>query len=242
MTFHIVMATSLNLRSEPIVDDKTKLAEFPLGTQVEEMEAKPDRSWLRVRVGTMQGWMNNRHLLRAESYHAHPWLPIAVREYGVGVAEVAGTGSNPRIDEYLATVGASDDETAWCSAFAKWCVLQARASNPAIPAPTKITAAARSWHISQWGKDVTASAPLGSVVVLWRRRESDEKAFTDVDKNGSADEVRTLGTGGHVGFLASPFKTGEAQISLLGGNQSNRVCKETYTLGKDYGLLSIRSV
>lgn len=241
MKFHIVMATSLNLRHEPRVKS-TKLAEFPLGTQVEELEANPDRSWLRVHVGTMEGWMNNRHLLRAESYHAQPWLPIAVREYGVGVAEVAGTDSNPRIDAYLATVGASDDETAWCSAFAKWCVLQARASRPAIPEPTKITAAARSWHTSQWGKDVTTAAPLGSVVVLWRRRSSSEKGFTEADRSGTPQQVLEKGSGGHVGFLASPFNPDDPQISLLGGNQGNRVCKAIYSLGRDYGLLSIRSV
>jgi uncharacterized protein (TIGR02594 family) len=237
MTSHVVLATSLNLRTDPRVKSK-KLGDFPLGTLVEELNANADRSWLRVRIGTVEGWMNNGYLLRTESYRARPWLPIAVREYGV--EEVVGKFSNPRIDEYLTTVGASGDETSWCSAFAKWRVLQARASHPTKPDLKKVNAAARSWHLGSWGADVTATAPLASIVVLWRRRKATEPGFTEVDRSGTPEQVQAKGSGGHVGFLASPYRPGDTQISLLGGNQSNRVCKATYQLGHDYGLLSIR--
>jgi len=238
MTSHIVLVTSLNLRAEPRVKSR-KLAEFPLGTQVEELSSNDDRSWLRVRIGTLEGWMNNSHLLRSASYYAQTWLPIAVREHGVAERAVK---SNPRIDEYLATVGTSDDETSWCSAFAKWCVLQARQGNPKIPDPKKITAAGRSWHLQKWGTDVSATGPLGSIVVLWRRRTATESGFTEVDRSGSPEQVMAKGTGGHVGFLASPFKLGDTQISLLRGNQNNQVCKSTYPLGNNYGLLSFRGL
>jgi hypothetical protein len=54
--------------------------------------------------------------------------------------------------------------------------------------------------------------------------------------------ILAKGTGGHVGFLVSPFRNGDTQISLLGGNPSNRVCKASAALGNDYGLLSIRGL
>lgn len=242
MKSHVVLATSLNLRTAPHVDNTAILAALPLGTLVEELDANADRSWLRVRLGALEGWMNNSYLLRADAYSACPWLPIAVGEFGV--AEVAGIENNPRIQTYLATVigGEVADETAWCSAFAKWCVLQARANHPKIPVLKKITASARSWHSSQWGNDVTASAPLGSVVVLWRRRNPTEKGATEADRSGTAQQVQDKGNGGHAGFLASPFKPGDTQINLIGGNQNNRVCKDTYPLGNNYGVLCIRSV
>jgi hypothetical protein len=124
----------------------------------------------------------------------------------------------------------------------KWCVAQARLNNPIVPDLKKISAAARSWHLQKWGTDVTLKAPLGGIVVLWRRREAMEPGFTEVDKNGSPEQVLAKGTGGHVGFLASPFKSGDTQIILMGGNQKNQVCKSTYQLGNDYGLLSIRGL
>jgi uncharacterized protein (TIGR02594 family) len=241
LTHHIVLATSLNVRAHPrTTSDSLIMAVLPAGTAVEELDANADRSWLRIRLGAIEGWASNRYLCRKEAYMNSSWLSVAASEFGI--AEIAGPEHNPRIQTYLSTVVAKDarDETSWCSAFAKWCVLQARHGNPKIPDPKKISAAARSWHLQKWGSDVSTTAPLGSIVVLWRRRKATEPGFTEADRSGTPEQVQAKGSGGHVGFLASPYRPGDTQISLLGGNQSNRVCKSTYQLGHDYGLLSIR--
>src|SRR5262245_39966632 len=56
-----------------------------------------------------------------------PWYQVALEELAHGVAEIAGPESNPRILEYHAscTLHATNDDVAWCSAFANWCVTQA---------------------------------------------------------------------------------------------------------------------
>ena len=53
-----------------------------------------------------------------------PWMEYALQEYGT--REIAGRRSNPRVEEYLRSVGNhGSDETAWCSAFVNWCMEQA---------------------------------------------------------------------------------------------------------------------
>lgn len=49
-----------------------------------------------------------------------PWMQKALGEQGV---HEWNPGDNPRIKEYLASVGLSGpDETSWCSAFVNWCM------------------------------------------------------------------------------------------------------------------------
>lgn len=71
------------------------------------------------------------------------WMDVAEKE--LGVAEVPGDQDNPRIVEYhqATTLKATDDETAWCSAFVNWCMQQAKVLGTG-------SAAARSWLT--WGK------------------------------------------------------------------------------------------
>jgi hypothetical protein len=244
MTTHIVLPTSLSVRLYPrATADSTVLGVLSKGIIIEELDADKDRAWLRCRVGALEGWVSNTYLLREAAYRANTWMPMAYNEFGV--AETPGSSNHPRIDLYLAAIGLAgkkEEDNSWCSGFAKWCMLQARLANANVPDPKAIHSGARSWHKSAWGKDVTISAPLGSVVVLWRRRGVNEPGATEADRTGTPEQVRAKGTGGHVGFLASPFRSGDTQISLLGGNQNNRVCKASYALGKDYGLLSIRGL
>lgn len=88
-----------------------------------------------------------------------PWLIVALDELADGVLEVPGPGSNPRILDYLATVGLSNvgDETPWCAGFVQWCLQQAGR-------PGTGRAAARSYL--RWGRQTTAD--VGAVAVLWR--------------------------------------------------------------------------
>lgn len=85
------------------------------------------------------------------------WLAVAENE--TGVTEIPGPLSEPRIDEYLATVGmAADDDIPWCAAFCNWCLMMA--GNHGTGRPN-----ARSFL--EWG--VAQDAPqIGSVVVLRR--------------------------------------------------------------------------
>jgi uncharacterized protein (TIGR02594 family) len=51
------------------------------------------------------------------------WLMVALNE--LGQKEISGDGNNPRILEYLATVGfKGGDEIPWCAAFVNWCLSQ----------------------------------------------------------------------------------------------------------------------
>jgi uncharacterized protein (TIGR02594 family) len=242
MTTHITLPTSLNVRIHPrATADSTVLGVLPKGTLIDELDANEDRSWLRCRIGTLEGWVSNKYLLREAAYRANAWMPVAYNEFGV--AETPGNRNHPRIDLYLATIGLAgkaEENNSWCSGFAKWCMLQARLADPSTPNPKNITSGARSWHTSKWGTDMTAGAPLGSVVVLWRRREANEDGGKDQAR--SVAQVISAGTGGHVGFLAEPFNAGVQKVTLLGGNQGNQVSKSTYDFGNNYGLLSIRSL
>lgn len=117
---------------------------------------------------------------------------VALGEYGV--AEIIGSGTNPRINTYLRTTSLPaeglTDETPWCSAFVNWAVTQSGARGTG-------SAAARSWLT--WGKKV-AVPQLGTIAVLWRDLPTSSK--------------------GHVAFFV---RRDGANIWLLGGNQGNRV-------------------
>ena len=88
------------------------------------------------------------------------WLQIAQQEESRGVHEVSGAQHNPRILEYHQTtsLGASTDETAWCSAFVNWCIRQA-----GVVGTNR--ANARSWL--SWGHALVTPR-YGCVTVLWR--------------------------------------------------------------------------
>jgi uncharacterized protein (TIGR02594 family) len=226
---HLVIATALNVRAEPNAAS-TVQAVLPRFAVVDEIDTTPDRGWIKVVAPGYRGWVNNGYLIREELID-HPLARIAYQEFGIG--EVAGPRSNPRITEYQASIpgaSAGDDEVPWCSSFMHWCVKKLKGS-----VQPHINASARSWDA--WGTAVTSAAPppVGSIAVLWRR-----DAVADAGK--TAEQIRHSGTSGHVSLLVEPFAPGSTSITLLGGNQGNRVSKVTYTLGYDYGVLSFRAV
>lgn len=62
--------------------------------------------------------------LTVPKYSIPLWLTIALNQ--IGTTEIPGPGSNSKIDEYLKVVGMpSDDDIAWCSGFACWCLEEA---------------------------------------------------------------------------------------------------------------------
>lgn len=100
------------------------------------------------------------------------WLLVAEEE--LGIKEVEGQKKhNPRILAYHATtnLGATDDETAWCSGFVNWAMLAAGHEGTG-------RANARSWM--DWGQGLSEPAH-GCITVLWRVSRGDWR--------------------GHVGFL-----------------------------------------
>lgn len=130
-------------------------------------------------------------------------LTCAMHE--VGVSEVSGRASNPRIDEYLSTVGLSGDETPWCAAFVNW-VLEA-SGLPGTGAPN-----ARSFL--RWGMDIPLDdAQPGDIVVFARGSSSWE---------------------GHVAFFSR--RVDSATIAVVGGNQKNSVCEDTYSTDRLLGV------
>ena len=99
---------------------------------------------------------------------------IALTQYGK--KGILGVGENPEILKYFSEIGQSwvqDDDTAWCAAFANWCLRQAD-----LP----ITGNLLARGFLKYGT-LTTTPKLGDIVVLWRI--SKESGF------------------GHVGFFIS---------------------------------------
>lgn len=136
-----------------------------------------------------------------------PGIRLVIRALGEwGQREIPGPKHNPRIGEYLASVGLPpSDEISWCSAFLHWCAAQEGLDRP----PVRAAPAARSWlHV---GMPVT-SPMLGDVVVLTRGNPG--------------------GWTGHVGlYLADSGGV----VHVLGGNQGNEVNASTYPVARVLG-------
>lgn len=127
-------------------------------------------------------------------------MDVARRE--LGVREIPGPDSNPRIIEYWRGIGTFDDETAWCSAFANWVCREAGFEGTGKPN-------ARSW--ATWGVPVElANIKIGDTLVFYRG-----------DRNGWQ---------GHVGFFAGHDDAGN--LLVLGGNQGNSVSIKPYPVSR----------
>lgn len=120
------------------------------------------------------------------------WIQKAMAE--VGTKEIKGPQYNPKVLEYLATVGkgGNGDETSWCSAFVAWCLKNSGQSIDGI------TGLAKSHATAGCYKKIDKLA-YGAVVVFNRGTDP---------------------TYGHVGFCVG-VQGGRVQI--LGGNQSDSV-------------------
>jgi uncharacterized protein (TIGR02594 family) len=90
--------------------------------------------------------------------------PLSKAFEELGQAEVLGDADNPRIQEYLASVGMPSvhDEIPWCSAFVNWTMKQCGILGTNKPN-------ARSWLA--WGTAIP-SPVLGSVTVFSRGTSS----------------------------------------------------------------------
>lgn len=155
-------------------------------------------------------------MLRADHLLA-PWMPIAGNE--LGVREVKGVLHNDRILEYLASCDRgtrpwlAKDETAWCSAFANWCMQRA-----GYRGTFKLNA--RSWL--RWGVPVDlGDMRPGDVVVLWRLVKL---------------PPTNLSGPGHVGFFVRWADCPKPIVVLRGGNQGNVVSDAEYPASRIVGV------
>lgn len=141
------------------------------------------------------------------------WLRLAFAElWPAPVREVIGGQHNPRIIQYheRTTLKATEDEVAWCSAFACWCMEQAGTHSTR-------SARARSWLA--WG--IAAEyAEVGAIVVLRRA--------------GVTAGPEVMDAPGHVGFVVS--LAAPSSVDVLGGNQGNAVSIARYPLDQVLGF------
>ncbi len=237
---HFVIASTLNVRQHT-AKDELKIGLLPKWTLVEELKSLPDQSWLKVKVkaqaGDIQGWVSNDYLLPKTAFN-FLWMERAAGE--LGVAEIPGKSSDKRVDTYHASLPPPDgkavhDETAWCSAFANWCL-----QNSGIKTQPAVNRSARSWM--HWGQ--TCKPTPGCIVVFWRRPEPTDKD-SKIQAGWTKDQLIKDGSYGHVAFYCG--QAGD-RVLVYGGNQSpsthyseGEVCKKRYPLDSDnYGVLGYR--
>jgi uncharacterized protein (TIGR02594 family) len=112
------------------------------------------------------------------------WLSHAWGEMLRGVREIPGDEHEPRILEYLSTIGLSDaDETPWDSAFVNWCLQQADFSGTG-------NGRSRSWL--DWGIPLDQPKP-GCIAVFWRGSEDGMMGHVGFYMGQGANHIHVLG-------------------------------------------------
>lgn len=111
-----------------------------------------------------------------------PWMKFANEQ--LGQKGIKGPGTNPEVGKFYAAVGlaTNQDDIAWCSAFANWCMKQAGVKGTG-------NALARSWM--QWGKKLDTPR-YGCVCVFSRGGDTvhGHVAFYLAD---AGDKIEVLG-------------------------------------------------
>ncbi len=102
---------------------------------VDASETSPDGKWKHVETARgLKGWCAVQYLTSLgdeacpRSPEECPWMSIALGE--LGMREIPGAASNPRIIEYLMSTtlpyaNRLPDETDWCACFVSWCLARA---------------------------------------------------------------------------------------------------------------------
>jgi len=134
-------------------------------------------------------------IFRVEDQADPPWLAVARNEMARGVSELPGGRNSGDIVEYFRIMNfqGSTSATAWCGAFAAFCMKKSGISE-VENSVTPDSAAAEWWR--EWGTPADDPHRIGTVVVL----------------------KRTSSRTGHVGFLVGES---DGKIQLLAGNQGS---------------------
>jgi uncharacterized protein (TIGR02594 family) len=140
----------------------------------------------------------------------HNALEIAIRECNTNVNEFAGANHHPRILEYhsATSLNATTDEVPWCAAFVNWCLREAGIEG---------TFSAQARSFLKWGLTI----PLDKI------EAGDIVVFARGNNNAS----------GHVAFFLEWANQKRGYMTIIGGNQSNRVSMATFSTQR---LLSVR--
>jgi uncharacterized protein (TIGR02594 family) len=138
-----------------------------------------------------------------------PWVTVARAEMARGVSETPENKNTPDIKAYLKVAGLDDpgSDTPWCGAFLAFCMRTCGIKE--VEDSVKVGAALAAWWGENWGNDVLAPYPVGTVVVL----------------NAAA------GAAAHVGLIVGSDAT---TLQVLGGNQGNpgKVSVVPYAVGR----------
>lgn len=225
--FQVIARNGLNLRKGPGTEFA---AQRVVGEGVLVFGHGQSGTWISVDLegdGRLDGHMSRAYLEVLAGGFPAPYpsgatpYQIAKREMADEITEFPGPLTNPRIFLYHASTHHGDhDAVAWCSSFVNYCVSAAGLSGTN-------SRWAMSWHDLTWGTDVTTDAHEGDIAVFERRYFAPDG---------------TRKRGGHVGFVV---QEDVATLTILGGNQSDRVRISSYPkngkLGStSYKLLSIR--
>lgn len=151
-------------------------------------------------------------------------LPLSVTAVSIarvflGTAEVPGAASNPAVLAMLKLDQSwpGGDEIAWCSAYVNYvCWL--------LGLPRSKSLAARSWLKVGTPVSLTQAEPGFDVVVLSRG-------------SGAQPGPEVLAAPGHVGFY---LRADGTQVSILAGNQGNKVSEQAFPLSKLLGIRRLR--
>lgn len=129
------------------------------------------------------------------------WLVAALDE--VGVKEISGSGSNDRVEEYLASATTDraliDDAVAWCAGFANWCL---RRPSPYSLAGTK-SLMAKSFR--NYGRPISWNNPPRGAIAVFDRPPNPAS--------------------GHVGFF---LRFVGDEVEIVGGNQQDAVTVDRF--------------
>ena len=143
--------------------------------------------------------------------HIPVWMEKCFLE--IGQQEIIGAGDNPRILEYQKYgTGNANDDIPWCADFVNWGLGQFNIAG------TK-NSAARSFL--NWGD--ACNAKFGCISIFRRGTKQENKARV----------AAGLPEMGHVAFY---LDQNNGWVSVLGGNQSNRVGVGRYPLSDNLGF------
>ncbi len=219
-----VTADSLHVRNAAGIEAES-LGFLSFGQDVLITALNDNGTWGQLEFDGSTGWCSLKYLLPSGGAAA-PWLPLACKE--IGVKEVAGSASHPRIFEYMASVDSlqrmEDSSTSWCSCFVNWCVerIALRGTN---------CAAAQSWKNWRNGKSADSvrpgspSAAMVGDIAVWER-------------------VAPGDWHGHVSIFID-YDADTDELLVLGGNQADAVRYSWYprndtSPGNYYKLLTLR--
>jgi uncharacterized protein (TIGR02594 family) len=144
---------------------------------------------------------------------------LSIGRVFLGTSEVPGAASNPAILAMLKLDQSwpGGDEVPWCSAYVNYvCFL--------LGLPRSKSLAARSWLKVGAPVSLTNASPGFDVVVLTRG-------------TGAQPGPDVLAAPGHVGFYLSAQ---DSSISILAGNQGNRVSEQNFPLNHLLGIRRLR--